>query len=104
MIRPWEEISFNKDRHGLGYNKENTLFVPNFSKQFHFVSVGFLDSDQNMVKCYHCKQNGHMESKFFDLHPCHHCGKKNHSFEKCCKKNQPPRVKIKYAWIDPWKW
>ena len=45
-----------------------------------------------------------MTNKCFDLHPCHHYGKKNHSSERYCKRNQPPRVKINYAWIDPWKW
>jgi len=55
LIRPWEEISFNKHRHDLGYNSENTLFIPDFKKLVQFVSVGFLNNDQNMVKCNHCK-------------------------------------------------
>ena len=69
VIRPWEEISFNKDRHGLGYNIENTFYVLDFSKPVQFVSVDFLENSQNHVKCNHCKRNGHMESKYFGLHP-----------------------------------
>jgi hypothetical protein len=32
IIRPWEEISHNKHRTGLGYDKEVTFHTPDYSK------------------------------------------------------------------------
>jgi hypothetical protein len=42
IIRPWEEIKYNKNRIGLGYDKEVTFHIPNYSKPIKFQSDGFL--------------------------------------------------------------
>jgi hypothetical protein len=42
IIRPWEEIIYNKNRTGLGYDKEVTFHIPDYSKPIQFQSVGFL--------------------------------------------------------------
>jgi len=124
IIKPWEELQSNKNRRGLGYDKDEiNLHIPDYSKPIKFVSVGFLDQIQSIShekvvdkhtcmqtevavkpKCFHCQRTGHLEDQFFDLHPCHHCGKKNHSSESCYKQDQPARLKINYAWIDPLEW
>jgi hypothetical protein len=36
IIRPWEEISYNKHRTGLGYDKEVTFHILDYSKRIHF--------------------------------------------------------------------
>jgi len=124
IIKPWEELQCNKNRRGLGYDKdEKNLHIPDYSKPIKFINVGFLDQitstshekvedkqkcTQTQVAdkltCSHCQITGHLEGQCFDLHPCHHCGKQNHSSEKCCKQDQPARLKINYSWIDPWEW
>jgi hypothetical protein len=40
IIRPWEEIIYNKNRTGLGYDKEVTFHIPDYSKPIKFHSVG----------------------------------------------------------------
>jgi hypothetical protein len=110
IIRPWEELHFNRNRHGLGYENQNSFHIPNYSKPILFVSAGFLqeNSTSNVedqdVKCQHCNRVGHMENHCFDLHPCQHCGKHNHSSDRCSTLKKPARLKIHYEWIDPWKW
>jgi hypothetical protein len=102
IIRPWEEIIYNKNRTGLGYDKEVTFHIPNYSKPIQFQSVGFLqDNSLSHVpvqhhndKCQHCNRVGHMENQCFDLHPCQHCGKHNHSSERCSILNKLARLKI----------
>jgi hypothetical protein len=42
IIKPWEELYFNRNRHGLGYENQNSFHIPNYSKPIFFVSVGFL--------------------------------------------------------------
>jgi hypothetical protein len=29
IIRPWEELQFNRNRHGLGYEKKKKNHIPN---------------------------------------------------------------------------
>jgi hypothetical protein len=45
IIRPWEELHFNRNRHGLGYENQNSFHIPNYSKPILFVSVGFLQEN-----------------------------------------------------------
>jgi hypothetical protein len=112
IIRPWEEIIYNKNRTGLGYDKEVTFHILDYSRPIKFQSVGFLQEDSlspvqvqhHNVKCQHCNRVGHMENQCFDLHPCQHCGKHNHSSDICSTLKKPARLKIHYEWIDPWKW
>ena len=123
-IKPWEEIQNNKNRRGLGYVTDDTnLHIPDYSKPIKFVSAGFLEqltsvgskkvADKQTFtqlkvnvqpKCSHCQRTGHMEDQCFDLHPCCHCGKPNHSLEKCRNQQKSARLKIHYEWIDPWEW
>jgi hypothetical protein len=112
IIRPWEEIIYNKNRTGLGYDKEVTFHIPDYSRPIKFQSAGFLQEastspvqvqNQN-DKCQHCNRVGHKENQCFDLHPCQHCGKHNHSSDRCSTLKKPARLKIHYEWIDPWKW
>jgi hypothetical protein len=42
IIRPWEEISYNKNKTGLGYDNEVTFHILDYSKPIKFQSVGFL--------------------------------------------------------------
>ena len=124
IIKPWEEIHNNKNRRGLGYVSDDThLQIPDYSKPIKFVSAGFLEpltsaGSEKVVdkqhctqrevdlqpKCSHCQRTGHMEDQCFDLHPCCHCGKYNHSSAKCRNQHKSGRLKIHYAWIDPWEW
>jgi len=118
IIRTWEEISHNKHIIGLGYEKEVTFHIPDYSKPIQFQSVGFLQEVSTSPKVLtspvqvqhhnaqfqHCNRVGHMESQCFDLHPCQHCGKSNHASTKCSKRKKPTILKIHYEWIDPWKW
>jgi hypothetical protein len=39
FVRPWEELSFNKNRHDLGYEKGNRFHIPYYSKPVKFVSA-----------------------------------------------------------------
>jgi hypothetical protein len=79
FVRPWEELSFKKDQHGLGYDKSNNFHISDYSKPIHFVHSGFHEEVNNITnKCQHCHRVGHLESRCFDPHPCLHCGKKNH--------------------------
>ena len=43
VIRPWEEMTHNKHRTGLGYNSDVSFHIPEFAKPIKFRSVGFLD-------------------------------------------------------------
>ena len=44
IIKPWEEIQSNQNRHGLGYVKDkNNLHIPDYSNPIQFVSVGLLE-------------------------------------------------------------
>jgi len=38
IIRPWEEIIYNKNRTGLGYDKEVTFHIPDYSRPIKFQS------------------------------------------------------------------
>ena len=49
FVRPWEELSFNKDRHGLGYDKNNTFHIPDYSKPIHFARSGFHEEVKNIT-------------------------------------------------------
>ena len=107
IVRPWEELQFKRNRHGLGYANDNNFHIPYYSKLVMFVSAGFLDGtlkdseaieditllveDNHMkeiLECQHCHRVGHMEDQCFDLHSCLHCGKTNHHSDKCRKKKQ----------------
>jgi hypothetical protein len=85
VIGPWEELSFKKIQHGLGYDKRKNFHIPYYSKPIQFVRVGFLEEVKNLgnYKCQCCHRVGHFETQFFDLHPYLHYGKKNHLLEKC---------------------
>jgi hypothetical protein len=63
VVRPWEELLFNKDRHGLGYDKGNNFHIPDYSKPVQFVSAGFLEEVKNLGnKCQHCQRIGHIKT------------------------------------------
>jgi hypothetical protein len=42
IIRPWEEIKNNKHIIGIGYEKEVTFHIPDYTKPIKFQSVGLL--------------------------------------------------------------
>ena len=42
IIRPWEELVHNKHRTGLGYDKDVSFHISDYSKPIKFQSVGFL--------------------------------------------------------------
>ena len=42
IIIPWEELVHNKHRTGLGYDKDVTFHIPDYTKPIIFQSVGFL--------------------------------------------------------------
>ena len=39
FVKPWEELSFKKNQHVLGYDKGNNFHIPNYSKPIQFVSA-----------------------------------------------------------------
>ena len=43
VIRPWEEMTHNKHRTGLGYNNDVSFHIPDFVKRIKFQSAGFMD-------------------------------------------------------------
>ena len=89
FVRPREELSFNKDRNSLGYDKRNKFHIPYYSKPIHFVCSGFHEEVKNITnKCQHCHRVGHLETQCFDVHPCLHCGKKNHLSKKCHRRKR----------------
>ena len=112
IIKPWEEIIYNKNRTGLGYDKEVTFHIPDYSRPIKFHNVGFLKEaptshvqvQHQNDKFQHCNRVGHKENQRFDLHPFQHCGKHNHSSNRCSTLKKLARLKIHYEWIDPWKW
>jgi hypothetical protein len=67
IIRPWEEIIYNKNRTRLGYDKEVTFHNPDYSKPIKFQSFGFIqEASTSLVpvqdqsdKCQLCNQVGH---------------------------------------------
>jgi hypothetical protein len=86
---PWEELSFNKDRNGLGCDKRNNFHMLDYSKPIHFMCSGFHEEVKNITnKLQHCHRVGHLESRCFDPHPFLHCGKKNHFSQKFHKKKK----------------
>ena len=74
-----------------------TFNILEYSKPIQFVSVGFINEESNqkvheeanqqadenhmeeIPECQNCHRVGHFEKNCFDLHPCQHCGKNNHS-------------------------
>jgi hypothetical protein len=78
IIRPWEEIIWNNNRTGLGYDKEVTFHIPDYSRPIKFQSAGFLQEastspvqvQHHNATCQHCNRVGHVENHCFDLHPC----------------------------------
>jgi hypothetical protein len=42
IIKPWEEIIYNKNRIGIGYDKEVTFHILDYSRPIKFQNVGFL--------------------------------------------------------------
>ena len=99
IIRPWEEIIYKKNITRLGYDKEVTFHIPDYSRPIKFQSAGFLQESsylhasfqENILKSQHCHQVGHMEDQCFDLHPCEYCGK--HKMQEICKNKEP-------LWVD----
>ena len=117
IIRPWEELVHNKHKNSLGYDKDVTFHIPDYTKPIIFQSAGFLyDSSpaaisdhvllpqQQIVKCQHYDRVGHTKDHFFDLHPCKHCGRHTHSSHRCFKNKPPARTKIHLGWIASWQW
>jgi hypothetical protein len=112
IIRPWEEIRDNKHITCIGYEKEVTFHIPDYTKPIQFQSVGLLQESsyspapvqEQIPKCQHCHRVGHMEDQCFDLHPCEHCGKHNHPSDRCSKCKKSARVKNHYGWITSWQW
>jgi hypothetical protein len=104
VVIPWEELSFNKNRHDLGYDKDNNFHIPNYSKRVQFVSARFSEEVKYLDnKCQYYHRVGHFETQCFDLHPCLHCGKTNHLSKKCQKKKKVKKT-IHYGWINSWRW
>ena len=104
IIRPWEQLVHNKHRTSLGYDKDLSFHIPDYSKPIQFQSAGFIhdispathdssasavpdssplpqqqQQQQQIVKCQHCDRVGHLKGHCFDLHPCKHCHKTSHS-------------------------
>ena len=114
IIRPWEELVHNKHRTGLGYDKDVSFHIPDYTKPIIFQSAGFFyDSSpaaipdpvllpQQIVKCQHCDRVGHMKDHCFDLHPCKHCGRHTYSSDRCFRYKPPARTKIHLGWIASW--
>ena len=99
IIIPWEEINNNKHRLGLGYDKEVTFHIPNYSRPIQFQIYGFLQENSSSLvlvqhQCQHCHQIGHMEDQCFSFHPCQHCEKHIHSSDRCSTLKKSARVKI----------
>jgi len=128
IIRPWEQLVHNKHRTGLGYDKDLSFHIPDYSKPIQFQSAGFIhdsspaphnssasavpysaplpqqQQQQQIVKCQHCDRFGHLKDHHFDLHPCKHCHKTSHSSNICFKNKRPARTKIHLGWIASWQW
>jgi hypothetical protein len=112
IIRPWEEIRNNKHRTGIGYEKDVTFHIHDYTKLIQFQSVGLLQDgshsptpfQEQFQKCQHCQRVGHMEDQCFDLHPCEHCGQQNHPSNRCSNMKKSARVKNHYGWIPSWRW
>jgi hypothetical protein len=110
MIRPWEEINYTKPKKGLGYDKEVTFHILDYSRLIQFQSVGFLQEVSTSLvpvqhqhsKCQYCNRLGHMEDQCYDLHHCQHSSKKNNLLNKCSKRNKPAILNIHYEWIGPY--
>jgi hypothetical protein len=49
IVKPWEELKFNRNRHGLGYEKDIKFYIPNYSKPIQFVGADFLADSKNIV-------------------------------------------------------
>ena len=45
-----------------------------------------------------------MKNHCFDLHPCEHCGKRNHHTNRCSGKKTTAREKVNFRWIASWDW
>ena len=119
IIIPWEELVHNKHRTGLGYDKELSFHILDYSKTIKFQSVGFLldssplvvlystplpQQQQHIVKFQHYDQVGHMKYHSFDLHPCKHCGWHTDSSHRCFRNKPPARTKIYLGWFASWQW
>lgn len=104
--RPWEEIFHNKNRSSLGYNKDVSFHVRDLSKPIQFHSVRFMGhvirQPQQIPISQHCDIVGHEKDDRYDLHPCEHCGNKNHHSNKCFKNNTTKSEKINFRWIVYW--
>jgi len=113
IIRPWEELVHNNHRTGLGYDKDVSFHILDYSKLVQFHSVGFLHGDSpspirdstpphsepKFVKFQHCDQVGHMKDHYFDIHPCKHCGECTHSSHRYFKKQASCKNKDS-SWMD----
>ncbi|MCY6488113.1 hypothetical protein, partial [Actinobacillus pleuropneumoniae] len=42
IIRPWEQLVHNKHKTGLGYDKDLSFHIPDYSKPVQFQSAGFI--------------------------------------------------------------
>ena len=74
IIRPWEEVVHNKHKTGLGYDKDVSFHIPDYTKPIIFQSAKFLydsspaavpdpapQQQHQIVKCQHCDRVGHMK-------------------------------------------
>lgn len=106
FIRPWEEITCNKNRIGVIYDKDVFFHVLDFSKPIEFCSVGFLDYivPQQIFRCQYCDRAGREKDQNYDLHPYEKCAKKNHHSNICFKHKATSREKIDFGWISSWDW
>lgn len=109
FVRPWEEIVHNKNRIGLGYNKDVldvSFHIRDFSKPIQFRSAGFLDDivPEQIDRYQHCDRVGHVKYWCFDLHLCEHCGKHNHHSNRYSRKNIVAITKLNFGWIASWDW
>lgn len=89
IIKVWEELVHNKHKTGLGYDKDVSFHISDYSKPIQFHSAGFLHDNspsavldsgplpqqrQQIVKCQYCDRVDHVKDHYFDLHSCKHCG------------------------------
>ena len=99
-------MTHNKQKTCLGYNNDVSFHILDFAKPIKFWSDGFLDGvvPEKFDRCQQCNRVGHTKYRCFDLHPCEHCGKKNHESNICSKKKIISREKLSFGWIASCEW
>jgi hypothetical protein len=76
IIIPWEEITQNKLRTSIGYEKYVTFHNLDYIQPIQFQSVRLLQESlqspspvqEQILKCQHCQRVGYIEYQCFNLH------------------------------------